>query len=109
MAIKAFNRWDVEGVIVEDPGLKRYITLEPRIVPKTGAKYAGNRFHKSKAFIVERLINKVMVAGHKSKKHFKTSGWNTGKATTAYQLVDDFEHLDHGINPRNPRTPGVAD
>ena len=38
--IKAFNRWGMEGIKVDDPGLKPYITLEPRIVPKTGARYA---------------------------------------------------------------------
>ena len=50
--IKAFNRWGVEGIKVEDPGLVDYICLEPKIVPKTGARYAGNRFHKSKTFIL---------------------------------------------------------
>ena len=63
--ILAFNRWGIEGVKVGDPGLANYITLSPRIVPKTGARYHGNRFHKSKTFIVERLINKLMVPGHK--------------------------------------------
>ena len=69
--IKAFNKWDVNGIKVDDPGLKSYITLEPRIVPKTGARYAKNRFHKSKSFIIERMINKLMVHVHKGKKHFK--------------------------------------
>ena len=78
--ILAFNRWSTEGIKVGDVGLQRYITLEPKIVPKTGARYHGNKFHKSKVFIVERLINKVMIPGHRSKKHFKSSGNTTGKA-----------------------------
>ena len=86
--IKAFNIWDTSGIKVHDKGLMGYITLEPRIVPKTGAKYIGNRFHKSKIFIVERLINKVMVPGHKSKKHYKSSGHITGKSNTAYNIVE---------------------
>lgn len=100
--IKVFDRWDVSGIKVQDPGLKRYITLEPRIVPKTGARYAGNRFHKSKVFIVERLINKIMVPGHKSKKHFITSGQNSGKANNAYKIVEKvFEILEKKtkVNP----------
>ena len=68
--------------------MQDYITLEPKIVPKTGAKYAGNRFHKSKVFIVERLINKVMIPGHKGKKHFKTSQHITGKASKAYDIIE---------------------
>ena len=85
--IKAFNRWSSEGVLVEDLGLQRYISLEPVIVPKTGARYAGNKFHKSRINIVERLVNKLMVPGHKSKKHFMSSGHNTGKKNNALKLL----------------------
>ena len=93
--IKVFNRWSLEGIKVDDLGLQQYVTLQPRIVPKTGAKYAGSKFHKSKTFIVERLINKLMVPGHKSKKHFKTSGHITGKAQTAYGIVEGaFKHIE---------------
>ena len=63
MSLKAFNRWDVEAVQIADPGIRPYINLEPRVVPKTGARYAGQKFHKSNAFIVERFINKIMAAG----------------------------------------------
>ncbi len=86
--IKAFNRWSTEGIKVEDPGLIDYITLNPKIVPMTGAKYAGNRFHKSKVFIVERLMNKMMIPGHKGKKHFRTSSNITGKGHKVYDIVE---------------------
>jgi len=100
--IKAFNKWGVEGVKVEDPGLEPFITLQPRIVPKTGARYAGSKFHKSKIFIVERLINKLMVPGHKSKKHFKTSGHITGKAQTAYHIVEEAFKQIESTTKENP-------
>jgi small subunit ribosomal protein S7 len=87
--IKFFNRWSSEGIKVEDPGLVNYITLPARIVPKTGARYIGNRFHKSKITIVERLINKVMVPGHRAKKHKITSGHITGKSQNAVSLVEN--------------------
>ena len=86
--IKVFNKWGVEGIRVNDPGLVNYINLEPKIVPKTGARYAGNRFHKSRVFIVERLINKIMVPGHKGRKHSKTSYHITGKSQTAFNAVE---------------------
>ncbi|MCF7799286.1 30S ribosomal protein S7 [Candidatus Woesearchaeota archaeon] len=94
--ILAFNRWDCSGVKVEDPGLKDYITVTPTIVPRTGARYAGNRFHKSKVFIVERLINKVMIPGRiGTKKHKVSSGHITGKAATAYGIVlEAFEIIE---------------
>lgn len=100
--IKAFNRWDMKGVEVMDLGLKPYVTLEPKIVLKTGARYAKNRFYKSKVFIVERLINKIMVPGHKGKKHFRTSGHMTGKANTAFNIVEkSFEEIEKQIK-ENP-------
>ena len=100
--IKAFNRWSMEGIKVDDMGLQPYITLQPRIVPKTGAKYAGNKFYKSRTFIVERLINKIMVPGHKGKKHFKTSGHITGKAETAYGIVEEVFRQIEKTTKENP-------
>jgi len=100
--ILAFNRWSTKDIIVEDPGLQRYITLEPRIVPKTGARYAGRRFHKSKIFIVERLINKVMIPGHRSGKHTITSESTTGKAITAMGIVERAFALIEQQAKQNP-------
>lgn len=100
--IKAFNRWSSEGVKVDDLGLQPYVSLQPRIVPKTGARYAGNKFYKSKIFIVERLINKLMVPGHKSKKHYKTSYHITGKAQTAYGLVEEAFRQIEKTTKENP-------
>ena len=100
--IKAFNIWDTEGIKVSDKGLIDYITLEPKIVPKTGARYIGNRFHKSKVFIIERLINKIMVAGHKGKKHFKTSSHLTGKANRAFDIVEKALKIIEKATKENP-------
>lgn len=97
-----FNRWSAKDIAVEDPGLQRYITIEPRIVPKTGARYAGRRFHKSKITIVERLINKVMIPGHKSGKHTRTSEGCTGKAITAMQIVEKALSLVEQHTKTNP-------
>lgn len=87
MAILAFNTWSTEGIGVADPGLEKYISLRPRIVPRTGARYAGQRFHKSRVFIVERLINKLMGPGHKSGKHWRSSGHMGGQSQQAHDIV----------------------
>jgi small subunit ribosomal protein S7 len=100
--ILAFNRWDTSEIKVADQGLVNYITLEPTIVPKTGARYAGNKFHKSRVFIVERLINKIMNAGHKGKKHFRSSSNTTGKSVNAYNIV--FRTLEE-IEKRTKENP----
>ncbi len=86
--IKFFDNWSAEGVSVADAGLVKYMTLDPRIAPKTGARYAGNRFHKSHTFIVERLAAKLMSSGHKGKKHFISSGHNTGKKGKVLKVVE---------------------
>ena len=100
--VLAFNRWDVSGVAVVDAGLQRYINLSPRIVPRSGGVSASKRFHKSKYFIVERLMNKIIVPGHKGKKHFRSSGGTTGRAVNSYNTVlECFEILEKktGKNP----------
>ena len=100
--ILAFNRWSADEIKVEDPGIKDYITLEPRIVPKTGARYHGKRFHKSRVFIIERLINKLMIPGHKGKKHFRTSYHITGKSNKAFDIVENtFRMIEKQIK-ENP-------
>ncbi len=100
--IKVFNKWDTEGIKVIDKGLINYINLEPKIVPRTGARYAGSRFHKSRVFIVERLMNKIMVPGHKSKKHFKSSSYITGKANNAYRIVEKTFSIIERRTKENP-------
>ena len=100
--IKIFNKYSTSGIEVSDIGIKEYITLSPIYVPKTGARYAGNRFHKSRISIVERLINKLMITGHKGKKHKTSSGHNTGKINSVYSIVRDaFEIIEQRLN-QNP-------
>jgi small subunit ribosomal protein S7 len=102
--VLAMNKWDTKDIKIEDEGLKKYISLKPILIPRTGARYAKNRFHKSNVFIVERLMNKLMVPGHKSKKHFKTSYHVTGKANTVYKLTyNTLEYIEEKTK-QNPIT-----
>jgi len=101
-AIKLFDRWETADIKVKDPGLERYLGVRPILVPKTGARYAGRRFHKSKLNIVERLINRLMVPGHKAKKHKFTSGAVTGKSQTVYNLVYAAFELVERRTKKNP-------
>ncbi|NQU78284.1 30S ribosomal protein S7 [Candidatus Woesearchaeota archaeon] len=97
-----FNRWSVEGIIVQDLGLKGYINLEPRIVPMTGGKSAKFRFHKSNVFIVERFINRIMNSGHRAKKHEISSYHITGKGLTAYGIMEKTLALMEQKTNENP-------
>ena len=100
--IKVFNRWDVEGIRVVDPGLVKYINLEAKFVPKSSGRHSQNRFHKSKVFIVERLINKLTIPGHKSKKHFKSSSHLTGKIQNAQDIVEETFTIIENRSKKNP-------
>ena len=92
--LKLFNRWSFD-VEVKDLGLKPYINLKPIITPKTGGRYSQQKFHKSRMNIVERLVNKLMVPGHRRKKHLLTSGRNVGKTQTILNLIKEvFEKLE---------------
>jgi len=100
--IQVFGRWGSDNITIEDAGLVDYINLEAHLVPRTGARYAGSKFRKSKTFIVERLLNKLMVVGHKGKKHSKSSGHCTGKASTAYRIVEKTFELIEMRTKKNP-------
>ena len=102
MELKFFDKWSVEGVKVEDPGLVNYIGLRPKVVPRTGARYAKGRFWKSKTSIVERLMNRLMVPGHRGKKHLASSGYCTGKSSTAYKLLIEAFRIIERKTKANP-------
>ncbi len=102
MSIKLFGRWDTSGVKVEDPGLKPYINLRPIIMPKTGGRNTGVMFHKSKTNIVERLVSKIMVPGHKGKKHKLSSGHCCGKSSNKLKIVEEMLKLVEARTKKNP-------
>lgn len=102
--VKLFNKWETNNIKISDPGLQAYINLKPLIVPHTGAHDARVRFGKRKMHLVERLINKLMVTGHYSggKKHYYTSGRNTGKKAMLTKIVEQaFEIVEKKVK-KNP-------
>jgi small subunit ribosomal protein S7 len=102
MEIKAFNRWGTEGISVTDPGIQPYINLNARIVPKTSGRNATQKFHKSRTFIVERVMNKIMVSGHKAKKHKISSGHNGGKSQLSSRIIIKVFEMIEAKTKKNP-------
>ena len=100
--LKLFNRWDTSAIVVQDPGLIRYINLKPIVVPRTGGRNVKTQFWKSKNHVVERLINKMMIPGHKGKKHKISSGHCSGKGTTAYMIVEKAFAIIERKTEKNP-------
>ncbi len=97
--IKLFNAWSFHGVEVGDPGLGRYVSLEPIIIPHTVGRRSNRPFGKSRINIVERLVNKCMRSGAGSKKiggKYIRNKYACGKkekvigeVKTAFQLVEE--------------------
>ncbi|MFH1607720.1 MAG: 30S ribosomal protein S7 [archaeon] len=98
---KIFDLYDLSEVGVEDPGLKSIINLEPKLVLKS---YGRNvqKFGQLKVNVVERLINKIAVAGHRGKKHKIAVGTATGKYTRNARIVLNALALVEKRTGKNP-------
>ena len=98
--VKLFGRWD-SNVPVNDPSLKSYINLEPKILPRSAGTQRG-RFHKSRMHIIERLALKMSVSGHTGKKHRITSGKFGGNYTTIIGVVEKALGIIEKKENKNP-------
>ena len=78
MNFKVFDLYDLSEIKVEDPGLKSAINLEPKLILKSHGRNV-QKLGQTKVNIIERLMNKLAVAGHRGKKHRLILGHVTGK------------------------------
>lgn len=94
-----FRKWDLSEIEVQDPGLKRVVSLKPVLVPATFGRHEHKRFRKANVNVVERLANKLMRFG---KKYAKNTGRMGGKKARTIKIVKtalDIIHLRTGQNP----------
>jgi small subunit ribosomal protein S7 len=97
-----FGRWDASDAEIGDDGLVRYINLENILAPRSKGRHTERQFYKADVPIVERLLNRLYVAGHRGKKHYITSGHNTGSSSKLWNTIEDaFEIIEEetGENP----------
>ena len=96
-----FGKWDSTTVEVKDPGLIRYISLRPVLLPHTSGRHAKKRFWKSNVPIVERMVNKLLNAGRRKDKKTRTGHTAGKKAHAIGVLRRAFEIIDYktGLNP----------
>ena len=98
---KIFDKWDLSEVKVSDPGLISAINLEPKLILKSQGRNVV-KFGQARVNIVERLMNKLSVAGHRNKKHRIEKGLSTGKYTKNMKMViEAFELIEKKIG-KNP-------
>jgi small subunit ribosomal protein S7 len=100
--MKLFNIWDVQGITRTDLSIKNQITVKPQLVVKSQGRNANHRFYRNKNNIVERLISKLMVPGHKGKKHYRTSGRCAGKYIKNTKIVIEALKIVEKKTDQNP-------
>ncbi len=101
MTMKIFGLYDVDGIVVGDPGLKRVINLRPRLLLKSHGR-DRKEFGKTEVNIIERLMRLLQVPGSRGKKHKIITGWMTGKySKTAMIVINAFKIVEEktGKNP----------
>jgi len=91
LGLKLFGKYDFEGVVVSDVGMRRYIDLTPIEVPHSGGKHAVRQFAKARMNIVERLVNNMM----------RTKKW-TGKKLKSYKVVEQAFTIVAQKSGKNP-------
>lgn len=98
---KIFDLYDVTEVVVEDEGLKGAINLDARLVLKDAGRNV-QKFGKLKINVVERLMNRLSVAGHRGKKHKIEKGTMTGKYSKNMKIVLDALKIVEKRTSKNP-------
>lgn len=101
MEIKIFGKYSTD-VVVKDSGLISAINTKAVFVPRSSGRHAETRFAKSNLNIAERLMNKLMIPGHKGKKHWRTSRVCTGKSQNAYSAVKKAFEIIEQQTKQNP-------
>lgn len=98
---KIFDLYDTSEVVIEDPGLKAVINLQPKLILKSQGRNM-QKFGQLKVNVIERLINKLAVAGHRGKKHKIAFGLSTGKYSKNAKIVLEALSLIEKKTGKNP-------
>jgi small subunit ribosomal protein S7 len=98
---KIFDLYDISGIEVKDPGLKPVINLEPKLILQSHGRNAV-KFGQTKVNVVERLMNRIAVAGHRGKKHKIEKGIATGKYPKNMKIVLDAFKIIEKKTGKNP-------
>ena len=98
---KIFDLYETSEIEIKDPGLKSAINLQPKLILKS---YGRNvqKFGQAKVNVIERLMNRIAVAGHRGKKHKIIKGTATGKYTKNMKIVLEAFKLIEKRTGKNP-------
>jgi small subunit ribosomal protein S7 len=98
---KVFDLYDIDGINVVDPGLKAAINLQPRLIVKSSGRN-NQKFGQLKVNLIERVMNRIGVAGHRGKKHKLIKGTATGKYTKNMNILLESFKIIEKRTQKNP-------
>lgn len=98
---KIFDLYDISEIKVVDEGLRSAINLQPKLILKSQGRNV-QKFGQAKTNIVERLMNKLAVAGHRGKKHKIILGRSTGKYSKNMMIILNAFKLVEKKTGKNP-------
>lgn len=98
---KVFDKYDISEVEVSDPGLKSAINLQPKLVLKSHGRNVV-KLGQTRVNIIERLMNKFAVSGHRGKKHRIEKGRASGKYTKNMKIVLEALEIVEKRTGKNP-------
>ncbi len=98
-----FGKWESKAEVT-DPGLRKYISLKPRITMNNQGRHVKKEGGKSKVHIVERLINSLMIGGTGRKiggRVIRGRG-GCGKKAKMTKIVEKAFEIVHKKTKQNP-------
>ncbi|MEX2017078.1 MAG: 30S ribosomal protein S7 [Candidatus Pacearchaeota archaeon] len=98
---KIFDLYDLSEISIEDPGLKAVINLSQKLIIKSQGRNVV-KHGQTKVNIVERIVNRLAVAGHRGKKHKIIFGAGTGKYTRNMRIVLNALKIVEQKTGKNP-------
>ncbi|HEV2137367.1 MAG TPA: 30S ribosomal protein S7 [Nitrososphaerales archaeon] len=94
-----WEKWDLAGVKIEDPGLQNVISLKPTLIPHSGGRHEHKKFGKTRINVVERLVNGLMHFGKKYAKNTGRMGGKKQKSLSVVKTAFTIIELKTGQNP----------
>lgn len=88
---RLFDKWDLSGIQVRDPGLAQIISLRPMVIPHSGGRHEKRKFWKYSVNIVERLVNRVAQTAR--------AGGRKAKAINIVEHAFEIISVQTGRNP----------
>ncbi len=99
--MKLFGLWDMSEISITDPGLKRVVNLDNKLLLKSHGRIKYDPA-KTKVNVIERLINLLQVPGSRGKKHRIITSWMSGKQQKATMIVVDAFKIIEAQTKQNP-------